>query len=208
MEGKINICLFEAIFFSTSSWLHSRHDHLHLLLCRELRKASSLQAWLACPQNSGVSEHLFSPKPFHGSTCPARTPHLPRPWPFPGACHCSGFPRTCEWMCDPGQAGTVATVNGSDCQKGNDHFQILMRRVRSALLQFPTPWTRRKSSQPEKWAALPPGPLHEILEPRSVDHTPQPWNPSSQAICLPGDQGKPQKEKATCFPGNVQRGAS
>lgn len=93
-----------------------------------LTKAGSICAWLVHPENSGISEHLFSSKTFCGSGtfgCMfCQDCH---------ACHCLSL----SWLSaialdflehvnecvDSGQgSGTVATVNCSSCQRGNDPF--------------------------------------------------------------------------------------
>lgn len=122
MEGKISISHFEPLFFLFSLF-PSYHCYFHLLLGLWLTKPGSLGARLAHPENSGLSEHLFSPKTSHGSGtfggtfCQDRHSHhrLSLSWSPAVALHFLELVNGCVY---PGQgSGTVVAVNCSTCQR-------------------------------------------------------------------------------------------
>lgn len=135
MKAKINIYHSKHFFFPNSPCCPSYHHHLHLLLCM----------WLILDSSSRKFWHLLSPKTFHGS----ETPGCVFCWD-PHPCHClrrSWLPATaldfleCMTECVyPGQgSGAVATVDCSNCQRGNDPFRSRWEELAQPCCLFKNP---------------------------------------------------------------------
>lgn len=141
MKAKINIYHSKHFFFlilpvalpvtTTSIYCFACDSQRQVPLCLD---SSSRKFW-----------HLLSPKTFHGS----ETPGCVFCWD-PHPCHClrrSWLPATaldfleCMTECvHPGQgSGAVATVDCSNCQRGNDPFRSRWEELAQPCCLFKNP---------------------------------------------------------------------